>query len=96
VDLVEADRVSFRDTGEIGAYRVLVNGVRGARFAFVVDAPSGESDLVTKGPPEQQASPEAAASDASQGVEQPLAPWLLLLAMALVFAELGLRQIRRR
>jgi hypothetical protein len=96
VDLAEADRVSFRDTGEIGAYRVLINGVHGARFAFVVDAPTGESDLVTKGPPEPPASPESVVSDASQGVEQPLAPWLLLLAIALVFAELWLRQIRRR
>jgi len=34
--------------------------------------------------------------DATQGVEQPLAPWLLLLAIVLVFAELWLRQIRRR
>jgi hypothetical protein len=96
VDLAEADRVSFRDTGEIGAYRVLINGVHGARFAFVVNAPTGESDLVTKGPPEPPASPESVVSDASQGVEQPLAPWLLLLAIALVFAELWLRQIRRR
>jgi hypothetical protein len=96
VDLSEADRVAFRDTGEIGAYRVLVNGVNGARFAFVVDAPPGESDLVSKGPPEKQGDPEAAVSDASQGVEQPLGPWLLLLAIALVFAELWLRQIRRR
>ena len=96
VDLTEADRVSFRDTGEIGAYRVLVNGVHGARFAFVVDAPVGESDLVTEGPPEQEAGPELAVSGASQGVEQPLAPWLLLLAVALLFVELWLRQIRRR
>jgi hypothetical protein len=96
VDLAEADRVSFRDTGEIGAYRVLVNGVNGARFAFVVDAPPGESDLVTKGPPEQQGSLEAVVSDSSQGVEQPLAPWLLLLVIALVFSELWLRQMRRR
>ncbi len=96
VDLSEADRVAFRDTGEIGAYRVLVNGVNGARFAFVVDAPPGESDLLSKGPPQGQDSPEAVVSDASQGVEQPLAPWLLLLAIGLVFAELWLRQIRRR
>jgi hypothetical protein len=96
VDLAEADRVSFRDTGEIGAYRVLVNGVNGARFAFAVNAPPGESDLVTKGPPELESSLEAVASDVSQGVEQPLAPWLLLLAIVLVFAELWLRQIRRR
>ena len=96
VDLAEADRVSFRDTGEIGAYRVLVNGVHGARFAFVVDAPPGESDLVTKGPPERDASTEAAVSETAQGVEQPLAPWLLLLAVALMLAELWLRQIRRR
>ena len=41
VDLAEADRVSFRDTGEIGAYRVLVNGVNGARFAFVVERAAG-------------------------------------------------------
>ena len=96
VDLAEADRVSFRDTGEIGAYRVLVNGVNGARFAFVVDAPPGESELVTMGPPEPAANLEAVVGDTSKGVEQPLAPWLLLLAIALVFAELWLRQIRRR
>jgi len=96
VDLAEADRVSFRDTGEIGAYRVLVNGVNGPRFAFVVNAAPGESDLVTNGPPEQESSLEAVASDTSQGIEQPLSPWLLLLAIALVFAELWLRQIRRR
>ena len=57
VDLAEADRVSFRDTGEIGAYRVLVNGVHGARFAFVVDAavwrerPRHEGDARTAGRP---------------------------------------------
>jgi hypothetical protein len=96
VDLAEADRVSFRDTGEIGAYRVLVNGVNGARFAFVVDAPPAESDLTTNGPPGQESSLEAVASGVSQGVEQPLAPWLLLLAIALLFVELWLRQIRRR
>ena len=96
VDLAEADRVAFRDTGEIGAYRVLVNGVSGARFAFVVDAPSGESDLVSKGPPEVTTGAEAAVSDSAQGIEQPLAPWLLLLAIVLLLTELWLRQIRRR
>ena len=96
VDLAEADRVAFRDTGEIGAYRVLVNGVNGARFAFVVDAPSGESDLVSKGPPEVTTGAEAAVSDSAQGIEQPLAPWLLLLAIVLLLTELWLRQIRRR
>ncbi|UCH30038.1 MAG: hypothetical protein JSV06_03160 [Myxococcales bacterium] len=96
VDLAEADRVAFRDTGEIGAYRVLINGVKGARFAFVVDAPSAESELVSQGPPEQTEGPEAAVADALQGVEQPLAPWLLLLAVALLFTELWLRQVRRR
>jgi hypothetical protein len=96
VDLAEADRVSFRDTGEIGAYRVLVNGVQGARFAFVVDPPPGESDLVSKGPPDEEAGFEPVASDVSEGIEQPLAPWLLLIAIALVFIELWLRQIRRR
>ncbi len=96
VDLASADRVSFRDTGEIGAYRVLVNGVNGARFAFVVDAPPEESDLVSEGAPELQSTLDATASAESQGVEQPLAPWLLLLAVALVFTELWLRQIRRR
>jgi hypothetical protein len=96
VDLAEADRVSFRDTGEIGAYRVLVNGVIGARFAFVVDAPSSESDLVSKPAPEPQDGPEAGVLDQLQGVEQPLAPWLLLLAVAMLFTELWLRQIRRR
>ncbi|KPK15581.1 MAG: hypothetical protein AMJ62_08705 [Myxococcales bacterium SG8_38] len=96
VDLPEADRVTFRDTGEIGAYRVLVNGVSGERFAFVVDAPSGESDLISQSPPEEQPGAEVSAADASQGVEQPLAPWLLLLALTLLFSELALRQIRRR
>jgi len=96
VDLTEADRVAFRDTGEIGAYRVLVNGVPGDRFAFVVDPPDGESDLVSKGTPEEIGAPGADVSDRSQGVEQPLAPWLLLLVVLLLFAELWLRQIRRR
>ena len=96
VDLAEADRVSFRDTGEIGAYRVLVNGVIGARFAFVVDAPRSESDLVSKPAPEPQSGPEAGVSDQLQGFEQPLAPWLLLLAVVMLFTELWLRQIRRR
>jgi len=96
LDLAEADRVAFRDTGEIGAYRVLVNGVPGARFAFVVDAPAGESDLVSKGPPVAESSVEAVDYDASTGVEQPLAPWLLLLAVMLAFMELWLRQVRRR
>lgn len=96
VDLAEADRVAFRDTSEIGAYRVLVNGVTGARFAFVVDPPPGESDLVSKDPPEAQSGPEAVMPDSSEGVEQPLAPWLLLLVIVLLFGELWLRQIRRR
>ncbi len=96
VDLGEADRVAFRDTGEIGAYRVLVNGVNGARFAFVVDAPPGESDLVPKGAPEVESGFEAVTLDTSSGVEQPLAPWLLLLVVALLFSELWLRQVRRR
>jgi hypothetical protein len=96
VDLGEADRVAFRDTGEIGAYRVLLNGVNGARFAFVVDAPPGESDLVSTGAPEVEGSFAAATLDASTGVEQPLAPWLLVLVVALLFGELWLRQIRRR
>lgn len=96
VDLAEADRVPFRDTAEIGAYRVLVNGVQGDRFAFVVDPPPGESELVSKGPPEDRTGSEAGVSEAAQGVEQPLAPWLLLVAVALLLAELWLRQIRRR
>jgi len=96
VDLAEADRVRFRDTGEIGAYRVLVNGVNGERFAFVVDAPSGESDLSSRDAPDAENAPEIVANDVSEGVEQPLAPLLLMLAIALLFAELWLRQIRRR
>ena len=96
VDLGEADRVAFRDTGEIGAYRVLVNGVNGARFAFVVDAPAGESDLVSRRAPEVESRFEDVALDATSGVEQPLAPWLLALVVVLLFSELWLRQIRRR
>ena len=96
VDLQQADRVAFRDTSEIGAYRVLVNGVPGDRFAFVVDPPAGESDLQSKGPPEQIAEPAGDVGDGAKGVEQPLAPWLLSLIVVLLFVELGLRQIRRR
>lgn len=96
LDLTEADRVAFRETGEIGAYRVLVNGISAARLAFVVDAPSGESDLISKGPPEVPVEPDAAVSDGSRGVEQALAPWLLLLVIGLLIIELWLRQIRRR
>lgn len=96
VDLDEADRVTFRDTGEIGAYRVLVNGVSGDRFAFVVDAPPSESDLTSKPPPTERADAQTTAAGVSQRVEQPLAPWLLLCALALLFSELWLRQIRRR
>lgn len=96
VDLAEADRVAFRETGEIGAYRVLVNGVDAGRFAFVVDPPAAESDLESKGPPEEQDIVEDPAGDPSRGTEQPLTPWLLLVALALLFGELWLRQIRRR
>jgi hypothetical protein len=96
VDLAEADRVKFRDTEEIGAYRVLVNGVSGERFAFVVDAPAEESDLASKAPPEEHQEPDVAAAGALHGTERPLAPWLLLIAVALIFSELWLRQVRRR
>lgn len=96
IDLAEADRVVFRDTGEIGAYRVLVNGVDGERFAFVVDAPAAESDLESQGPPAGQEDGQGAIADASRGAEQPLTPWLLLAALVILFAELWLRQIRRR
>lgn len=96
LDLAEGDRVAYRDTGEIGAYRVLVNGVSGDRFAFVVDAPAGESDLVSKGPPTEVSDPEKFLPDPSRGVEQPLAPLLLGIALALLLMELWLRQIRRR
>jgi len=96
VDLAEADRVAFRDTGEIGAYRVLVNGVDGDRFAFVVDAPAAESNLESQGPPAEPSDAAGAAGDRSRGTEQPLAPWLFLGAVGLLFAELWLRQIRRR
>ena len=96
VDLPEADRVAFRETSEIGAYRVLVNGVNGERFAFVVDAPAEESDLVATDPPETRGDTAESAEDTSKGTEQPLAPWLLLLAVGLAFSEIWLRQVRRR
>ena len=95
LDLAEGDRVAFRDTGEIGAYRVLVNGVNGDRFAFVVDAPADESDLVSQGPPAETGDTETHLPDASRGVEQPLAPFLFSFALALLLIELWLRQIRR-
>lgn len=96
IDLAEADRVTFRDTDEIGAYRVLINGVNGERFAFVVDAPAAESDLRSEGPPPERADAEDVNGDPSRGAEQPVTPWLLLAALALLFLELWLRQIRRR
>ncbi len=96
IDLAEADRMAFRDTGEIGAYRVLVNGVDGERFAFVVDAPPAESDLQSLGPPAQPEVAEPSASTSSLGAQKPLTPWLLLAAVALLLSELWLRQIRRR
>jgi len=96
VDLAEADRVSFRDTGEIGAYRVLINGVSGDRFAFVVDPPPEESDLTPGDPPESRGASASVGDEVSKGAELPLAPWLLLLAVILAFCELWLRQVRRR
>jgi hypothetical protein len=96
VDLSEADRVAFRDTGEIGAYRVLVNGVNGERFAFVVDAPAEESDLSPGAPPAAQVDASASAGEGSDGAEQPLGPWLFLFALGLAVAEIWLRQVRRR
>ena len=96
VDLPESDRVAFRDTGEIGAYRVLVNGVLGPRFAFVVNAPLGESDLVPAELPQIDEEVLAAGVPTFRGVEESLTPWLLALATLLLFAEVWLRQIRRR
>jgi hypothetical protein len=96
VDLSEADRVAFRDTGEIGAYRVLVNGVNGERFAFVVDAPAEESDLSPGTPPAVRGDTSVSTENGSKGAEQPLAPWIFLIALGLAVAELWLRQVRRR
>jgi len=96
LDLPEADRVAFRGTEEIGAYRVLVNGVPGPRFAFVVDAPSEETDLVPDELPELAEAPLASGLGTSHGVEVSLIPWLLGLALALLLLELWLRQVRRR
>lgn len=96
VDLPDGDRVAFVETEEIGAYRVLVNGVEGPRFAFVVDAPIEETDL-TPGPvPVVDSSPAIGAAANASGIEQPLTPFLLLLTALLLLAELWLRQVRRR
>ncbi|MDH3727444.1 MAG: hypothetical protein OER77_07925, partial [Myxococcales bacterium] len=94
--LPEADRVAFRETTEIGAYRVLVNGVHGPRFAFIVNAPSGESDLVPAELPDVATDFNHAGGVSLRGLEEPLTPWLLTLALALLFAEVWLRQVRRR
>ncbi len=96
LDLAEADRIAFRETGEIGAYRVLVNGIPGPRFAFVVNAPSGESDLTPAELPDVATALEETGVGTFRGVEEPLTPWLLTLAIALLFAEVWLRQVRRR
>ncbi len=95
LDLPQADRVAFRETAEIGAYRVLVNGVHGPRFAFVVNAPSGESDLVPGELP-NVATDFDSGGVSLRGFEKPLTPWLLTLALGLLFAEVWLRQVRRR
>lgn len=96
LDLPEGDRVAFRDTDEIGAYRVLVNGVPGPRFAFVVNAPAEESDLVPIALPVLDASSDERADVTSRGIEQPLTPWFLAAILLLLFAEVWLRQVRRR
>ncbi|MEM7137178.1 MAG: BatA and WFA domain-containing protein [Myxococcota bacterium] len=96
LDLPEGDRVVFRETDEIGAYRVLVNGVPGPRFAFVVNAPAEESDLVPTELPAIDALTEGASGLPSQGLEQPLTPWLLAIVLLLLIAEVWLRQVRRR
>jgi len=96
VDLLEADRIAFRETGEIGAYRVLVNGVHGPRFAFVVNAPSGESDLVPAELPDVATDLDDSGVGSFRGLEESLTPWLLTLAIALLFVEVWLRQVRRR
>ncbi|MDH3624201.1 MAG: BatA domain-containing protein [Myxococcales bacterium] len=96
LDLPEADRVAFRETTEIGAYRVLVNGVQGPRFAFVVNAPSGESALAPEEVPDVVTGFENPNGISLRGLEEPLTPWLLTLAVALLFAEVWLRQVRRR
>lgn len=96
LDLPEGDRVAFRETSEIGAYRVLVNGVPGPRFAFVVNAPSEESDLLPGPVPTLESSPGERGDVASRGVEQPLTPWFLAAILLLLVAEVWLRQVRRR
>lgn len=96
VDLPDADRIAFRETGEIGAYRVLVNGVHGPRFAFVVNAPVGESDLVPAELPDVASKFERSGEATFRGIEEPLTPWLLTLAVALLLGEVWLRQVRRR
>lgn len=96
LDLPEGDRVAFRETGEIGAYRVLVNGVPGPRFAFVVNAPSEESDLVPLPVPELPTSMAERGDVDARGVEHPLTPWFLAAILVLLFAEVWLRQVRRR
>jgi len=96
LDLPQADRVAFRETTEIGAYRVLVNGVQGPRFAFVVNAPSGESDLVPDELPDVATGFDRPGGVTLRGLEEPLTPWLLTLALGLLFADVWLRQVRRR
>jgi hypothetical protein len=79
----------------VGAYRLLVNGVHASRFAFVVDAPPGESDLASRELPDVASQPYEEGV-AGAGVEQPLTPWLLAVIVMLLFAEVWLRQVRRR
>ena len=95
VDLPEGDRITFRRTGEVGAYRVLINGIEGERFSFVVDAPAEESDLEAGEPPEIESEPATGAGQAELQDERPIAPWLLLAAAFLLLLEVWMRQTRR-
>ena len=96
LELPAADRVAFQETGEVGAYRVLVNGVEGPRFAFVVDAPAEESDLSSEEVPSVTTAVGGFEAESVRGIQVPLTPWLLTLAVALLFVEVWLRQVRRR
>jgi hypothetical protein len=95
LDLPEGDRTPFANTQEVGAYRILINGVEAERFSFVVDPPPAESELEGHAPPPIDETQRLVAGSTLAKDETPLASWFLLIAALVLLVEVWLRQARR-
>ncbi len=95
LDLPEGDRTPFANTTEVGAYRVLINGVEAERFSFVVDPPPAESELAGHEPPRIDKTQDAVAASTLANEETPLSSWFLSIAALVLLVEVWLRQARR-